>query len=159
MDTSKLKKRSEVKQTESPIETKLAVWFYKYGLFPELQYEIGRYRADMAFLDRKIVIECDGREFHSTPEQVKYDNERDEYMRGLGWIVERFSGTQIHREPWNIVKKIMDYYYPPPRKYTYWENLKKQNILSRQAAGLLPVEELGADPSEWQKWSNKLSTG
>lgn len=149
MDISTLKKRSEVKVPESPIETKLATWFQEYQLFPQLQYEIGPYRADIVLLDKKIVVECDGREFHTIPEQRERDRVRDMYMRERKWIVERFTGSEIYRTPWLIVQKIMDYYYPRRKKQgsyeKYWEQVNKQNILARQAMELEKGITLGME--------------
>lgn len=119
-----LPKRDKIKKEydiESPIEIKALYWFSKYGLFPQFQYEIGKYRADFAFEDIKLVVECDGAEWHSTDEQKKNDKERDEYMINLGWKVLRFSGSEIHNEPWNMCKKVWEVYYPRNTKNNWVE--------------------------------------
>lgn len=124
MEIKNLPKREKIKKEygiDSPIEIKLLYWFTQYGLFPQFQYEIGKYRADFAFEDIKLVIECDGKEWHSTEEQEKYDKERDKYMKNLGWKVMRFSGTEIHNEPWNICKKVYEVYYPRNTKNNFIE--------------------------------------
>lgn len=113
MEIKNLKKRKEVKQTESPIESKLLYWFNQYQLYPEIQHEIGKYRADFFFPDLKLVVEADGKEYHTSPEQVESDKERDGYMENLGYKILRFSGGKIYNEPWNVVKKVLEVYYPP----------------------------------------------
>lgn len=83
--------------TESPIELKLLGALKKLGVECITQYKIGPYRADI-FIDskyRKIVVECDGEEFHKDKEK---DAKRDEYMRQKGFDVMRFTGSEIHRE-------------------------------------------------------------
>ena len=112
MEIKNLKKRKDVKQVESPIERKLLYWFVKYGIYPELQYEIPPYRVDFALVDKKIVIECDGRDFHTSDEHRKRDKIRDEFIVKQGWKVKRFTGSQIYNEPYNIAKEIINMYYP-----------------------------------------------
>jgi len=62
----------------------------------EAQVKIGPYRADFV-LEGKLVVECDGREFHESLTQQAHDSERDDLMRELGYIVIRLSGADIHR--------------------------------------------------------------
>ena len=118
MEIKNLKKRSEVKQTESPIESKLLYWFRKYHLPVEIQYEVPPYRLDFALINgnTKIAVECDGKEFHSTLEQKDRDRIRDEFLKSHGWIVERFTGHEIYEQPWNIAKKILSYCYSDPER-------------------------------------------
>ena len=65
--------KNKIKIPESPIEIILFNFLCTYGLYGIPQYEIGKYRADIAFPDKKLVIECDGKDFHSTPEQLERD--------------------------------------------------------------------------------------
>lgn len=100
--------------TESPIETMLAVailcqwhdvelrlpgeaWAPDWTLVP--QYPWGRYRVDLALRRPQgevIFIECDGQEFHSSPEQVARDQSREQEMKAAGFPVVRFSGSEIN---------------------------------------------------------------
>lgn len=58
----------------------------------------------------KIVVECDGYEFHQkTKQQVKHDNEREMRIKLLGYDVLRFSGTQIYENPIKCANDIFDY--------------------------------------------------
>jgi very-short-patch-repair endonuclease len=66
------------------------------------QANIGPYRADILVEenDRKLVVECDGAEFHAiTKEQVERDKRRDRYCAARGICVMRFSGAEINRDP------------------------------------------------------------
>jgi len=103
--------------TESPIETMLAVailrqWpdveFRTYDAGPARgwtlipQYLWGSFRVDLAL--RKpdgylIFIECDGRDFHSSPEQVERDTVREQLMLDAGYPVVRFTGSEINYSP------------------------------------------------------------
>ena len=93
------------KLCESPIER--LFWATGYRRLSRLghftpQMKIGPYRADFV-LDNipgvdllKMVIELDGQEFHSTPEQRDYDTKRVRYLQRRGWQVVRFTGSQIN---------------------------------------------------------------
>jgi len=150
MEVKDLPRRRKIKETvadivESPIEGKLMVEFYRYGLYPEAQYEVSPYRVDFAFLDKKIIVECDGARWYSTPEQREKDKKKDEYVQNKGWIVRRFSGSEIHEEPWNIAKEIIKYYYPldkrPQTEYEkYWVEANTKNNAWRQALKLVEPE-------------------
>lgn len=78
-------------------------------IFPQAQ--VGNYRAD--FLIRcigygndarvyppkaqcTVAVECDGHDFHTTPEQVAYDKKRDAYFLEHGIPTLRFTGREIH---------------------------------------------------------------
>lgn len=45
------------------------------------------YRLDLAYPRHRVVIEYDGEEFHTGPDQRKHDRERREWLRNQGWIV------------------------------------------------------------------------
>lgn len=111
MNPKDLKKRKEVKQPESPIEWKLIPWLNKYRVLYVCQYEIPPYRVDFAIPDLKVIVECDGREFHTGKEQRERDKKRDEFMEALGWRVLRFTGSEIHKYPSDCVKKIISCFY------------------------------------------------
>ena len=103
--------------TESPIETMLAVAILQlwddiefrtfdagpgrgWALIP--QYPWGSFRVDLVLRKPNgflIFIECDGREFHSSPEQVDRDKIRDRMMRERGYPVVRFTGSEINYSP------------------------------------------------------------
>lgn len=93
-------------KTESPIERRLFDALYKRGHNPRTQERVGRYRLDLAFPKRKIAIECDGHAYHSTPEQKARDKRRDRYLVRNGWMVLRFTGKEIHRNPKVCCEKI-----------------------------------------------------
>ena len=72
----------------TPIE--FATWndIRTYGLPMWPQYPIGRYFSDFADPHKHIVIECDGKRYHS---QEK-DAERHSYLLANGWMVYRIPG-------------------------------------------------------------------
>lgn len=67
------------------------------------------YRADWAILidgQPAVVVECDGREFHSSAEQISRDTSRDFAMLDAGIEVFRFSGSEIHRSSEHCAKLV-----------------------------------------------------
>ncbi len=72
----------------TPIETSLWYDIRHAGVVLYPQYPIGRFFADFANPRKKIVIECDGKAFHS-PEK---DAPRDAWMISQGWRVFRLPG-------------------------------------------------------------------
>lgn len=75
----------------TPIES--AAWSsIRYVGLPMLpQYPVDPYFADFADPDTKIVIECDGKQFHQDKER---DASRDRFMASKGWTVFRVTGRE-----------------------------------------------------------------
>lgn len=58
----------------------------------------------------KLVIECDGHEFHEkTKAQVKKANERDMDLKLADFDVLHFSGSQIYNEPFKCAEQTIAY--------------------------------------------------
>jgi very-short-patch-repair endonuclease len=55
----------------------------------------------------KIIVECDGHDFHErTKEQAAHDKKRDRYFNERGYIVLRYTGSEIVRDPFNLTDTI-----------------------------------------------------
>lgn len=66
------------------------------------QFAWRRFRIDFALcaagrLEPSVFVECDGREFHSTDEQLERDRAKDSAASTAGITMMRFSGAEIHR--------------------------------------------------------------
>jgi very-short-patch-repair endonuclease len=119
--------------TDSPIETNIGaavlMFFERAGLSLKLckmvdirnapdalllvpQFAWGYYRSDWAILNPKnggaLLIECDGKEFHSSDEQRAHDAKKDAAALDRGFLTMRFTGSQIHRDPDGCAQKIFD---------------------------------------------------
>lgn len=58
----------------------------------------------------KLVIECDGHEFHEkTKEQVKRGNERDYNLKVAGYDILHFSGSEIYNKPIQCASRVYEY--------------------------------------------------
>ncbi len=101
--------------TESPIETLLVATVLEWtdvhgigGVLITTQAPVGQYRADILIEvgNHKLVVECDGREYHTSPDQVARDKRRDRYCASQGIPVMRFTGSEIHRDPRGCAAEI-----------------------------------------------------
>lgn len=54
---------------------------------PERQKEIGKYRVDYAYPDKRIYIELDGRAWHTRKAEMDRDNRRRNELVLAGWSV------------------------------------------------------------------------
>lgn len=89
---------------ESPIEIEFGARLLRQLRGTDLtlapQYEWLRFRIDFALMrgDTPVVfIECDGKEFHSTSEQLANDRRKDAAAARAGIPLLRFSGSDIFR--------------------------------------------------------------
>lgn len=76
-------------------EIALLAAFARAGLpEPTLNHEVTtaagvRREIDAAFVDRRLGYELDGRDWHTTPDQVDRDHVRDLELAGIGWSIHR----------------------------------------------------------------------
>ena len=78
----------------SPIEYQMwwSIKMYWETRYFRPEFPIGKYFADFADPIHKIVIECDGNEFHADLEKDKI---RQSEIEKMGWVVLRFNAKQI----------------------------------------------------------------
>ena len=61
---------------------------------------------DFAWPDRMKIVEIDGFDAHSTPDQLHNDLIRQNMLMELGWQIRRFSARQLWREPQTVQSEI-----------------------------------------------------
>lgn len=67
----------------------------------------GSERVESARRWRRLVVECDGHEFHErTKEQAAKDKSRDRALNGLGYDVFRFTGSELWRDPFGCAEQV-----------------------------------------------------
>jgi len=96
---------------ESPLEEYLwdALEKEELSYLAKKQFEIGKYKIDIAFPVAKLAIECDGAEYHrSNIQQLERDQKRDIYLARKGWRTMRFAGIEIRRDIKFCIKKIKE---------------------------------------------------
>lgn len=93
-------------RAESPMETRIRLALVDGGLpIPELQFPVGPYRLDLAYPGVLLAIEYDG-EHHRTPEQARYDLERQAYLDTRGWTVVRPAAREVLATPDALADRI-----------------------------------------------------
>jgi very-short-patch-repair endonuclease len=97
---------------ESRMEEKLYSALCALDIKPELQYQIGYFRVDMAYPDIKLAVEVDGFKYHTGEKNWAKDKYRQKRIEDLGWKFERFQGWLINRYPIACAGKIGLRYMP-----------------------------------------------
>lgn len=84
-------------RAESPMESRIRITIVRFGLpRPELQFQVGPYRLDLAYPQVRLAVEYDGRD-HLTPERAIRDLRREASLTGAGWHVMRLRAGIVHR--------------------------------------------------------------
>jgi len=89
---------------------------------PHLQRETYvNFKLDLVVFNngKMIAIECDGDPFHSLPEDVAYDVERQEFLERVGWVVYRILYSSYKRNPSAEIEKIVDFIETNTKKDKY----------------------------------------
>lgn len=76
------------------------------------RYFLDRYIYDLAIFRKGrpypiIIVECDGKDYHSTPEQLQNDARKNRLAGSKGIVLLRFTGAEIHRTPDDCLAKIL----------------------------------------------------
>ena len=113
----------DYRDSKSPIEVLYRCAFDLYVILLKKdiklipQYEVykddnTKYILDFAFIGKnlKLAVECDGHEFHErTKDQVNYGNKRNYDLQMQGFEVLHYSGSEIHSDVLECVKKTVAY--------------------------------------------------
>ena len=87
----------------SPLEDKMHQAMKEYKIEAERQVYTRaggqNYCLDFGIFCRQgnIDVECDGEKYHTLPDALARDRERNNHLASFGWRVLRFSGKEIHR--------------------------------------------------------------
>lgn len=87
-----------------------------FNIYFQTQQKIDNYTVDFLvtsdFSNEKIIIECDGHDFHEkTKEQAQHDKERDRFLTSKGYIILRYTGSEIYNNFCGIeleLSKLLD---------------------------------------------------
>lgn len=101
--------RSIERESESPFEQEVASYLALCGYHLKQQYAVGAYRIDMIALyrTRKVAIECDGEQFHSSEEAIRADMERQSILERLGWRFIRIRGSEYYRDKETTMQRVV----------------------------------------------------
>jgi len=87
----------------SRLESAIAAVFDTLKIVYERQYKIGSLRVDFYIPDRNLIVECDGRYWHTIPSRAEADQQRDARLHSLGYQVLRLSEDSILSDPMKAV--------------------------------------------------------
>lgn len=81
-----------------------------YGYFEDKAY----IRPDLLFFiptqpDIKIIVECDGFQYHSDKKSFTQDRIRDRVLQKQGFQVLRYSGSEIYKNPIGVSGNLLDH--------------------------------------------------
>ncbi|UGQ11064.1 AAA domain-containing protein [Yinghuangia sp. ASG 101] len=70
-----------------------------YHVVPQLP--AGNKRIDLVVVGarRRLAVECDGARYHSAPEQIRYDQQRDRELQRVGWTFWRIPESEFRFDP------------------------------------------------------------
>lgn len=97
---------------ESPMESEARLMMIDGGLpLPELQREIvdhsgRRWRVDFAWPDAMVAVEYDGFDFHSNPDALRRDRQKQAGLRERGWHLMSIVFDDVRRRPYETVRRI-----------------------------------------------------
>lgn len=88
--------------SESPLEFAVGLLLGRHGVarpVRQLPLDGGRIRLDLAWPAARVALEADGVSFHSGPQALHRDRERQNRLARLGWIVVRCTWSDLRRDP------------------------------------------------------------
>lgn len=71
------------------------------------QKKVGPWFVDFYLPRRNLVLECDGRYWHSLPRMVSRDKIRDGWMKKHGYPVARLAEGEINTDPRAAVARVL----------------------------------------------------
>ena len=91
-------------ETESPFEEAVYLALIRKGYKVAKQVGVSWYRIDLAILSEdgnrhELGIECDGKQYHSSPAARDRDWQRQQVLEGLGWKIHRVWSTAWIKNP------------------------------------------------------------
>ena len=96
MEQKELRKRTQELRRQMTKEER-HLWYDFLKTYPvqfKRQYSIGAYIVDFDCFHARLIIELDGSQ-HYEPEAMEYDRMRSEYLQKQGFLVLRFSNSDV----------------------------------------------------------------
>jgi very-short-patch-repair endonuclease len=75
---------------------------------PETNVKLGRHEVDFLWREQRLVVETDSYLYHRGSISFEEDHARDLDLRQLGYIVLRFTDSQIENEPDRVIALVAD---------------------------------------------------
>lgn len=65
--------------------------------------------GDEIKINKPLIIETDGKNWHSSKKQMNHDYARENNLKLAGYDVMRFTGSQVFRKPFDCISAVYDY--------------------------------------------------
>ena len=108
--------RSVARSAESVLEVEFIRLLEESMIeLPEAQYEVVDdhrgfvCRADFAYPARRLLIEVDGRSYHSDTKAFQRDRDKQNATQALGWRTLRFTASDIRRHPYRTADIVSSF--------------------------------------------------
>ena len=62
--------------------------------------------VDFAYPEKRLAIEVDGYEFHSSPRAIRVRNQRDRLLSSIGWLTLHFDWDEVEHRPHEVSSAI-----------------------------------------------------
>lgn len=92
---------------ETLIEILIREELERRGISYEREVQIRRYSVDFLLTEDGIVIECDGRYWHSFVSAILRDRRKDEYLKSLGYQIVRLPEQEIRKSPSECIDRVL----------------------------------------------------
>lgn len=93
--------------TASEPERMVARGLTARGFFMEINARVGPYFGDLVDYRARVVVEIDGREFHSDARAFTNDRQRQNQLILGGWLVLRYSAAMVNKYLDSVVDEII----------------------------------------------------
>ncbi len=72
------------------------------------QFKVANYPIDIVIegMRGRLTVECDGDEFHSTPEQIASDERRERILGRCGWTFWRVRGSEFYHDQVSAMESL-----------------------------------------------------
>jgi very-short-patch-repair endonuclease len=102
-------KAEAFRKAESPFEKEVISRLVDGGYRVKPQYPVGAYRIDIVVEGEssRIAVECDGDAFHSSPNQIRSDLDRQALLERMGWQFFRLRGSDFYRDPEAAFRRLV----------------------------------------------------
>jgi very-short-patch-repair endonuclease len=86
---------------DSLFEQRVYLCLKERGYYVIPQYPAGNKRIDLVVVGARgrLAVECDGDYYHSTPEQIRHDQQRDRELQRVGWKFWRVRESEFRSDP------------------------------------------------------------
>lgn len=94
---------------KNPTEAESILWRLirkkQLGVRFNRQYVIDTYVVDFVCLEKQLILEVDGK-YHSSEEQLRWDEQRTDILNNLGFEVLRFKNEEVFCAPESVILQI-----------------------------------------------------